>query len=163
MVISNHTDFQLPCNELFIHPAHKFIMQAAKEAVSRFTSNRNHSTEVDEVVGPAVTKETVKPHTHEERQEAVDREVHQHHYHTTVQPIAHQERLPEKHVHNQAPVEHREIRHEQHDRAKDSVAADLAAFKSSSTTAETTHSTSAAPTVTGEHVHHHGMSLSSSY
>ena len=87
-------------------------MQAAKDAVSKLTSRTGHRTDVDEVVNPAVTSETIKPHRHEETTEAVDREVHQHHYHTTVQPISHQETLPEKHTHNLMPQVTREFKHD---------------------------------------------------
>lgn len=131
-------------------------MQAAKDAVKNFTSKRGEDTVVDEVVHPSVTSETVKPHRHEETTQAIDREVHQHHYHTTVQPVQHEERLPEKHTHNLIPTEHRETHHEDPEQTKASVSAHLAQFKPSSTTHETTHSTAAAPQVTGEHVHHHG-------
>jgi len=130
-------------------------MQAAKEAISNFTSHKGHHTDVDETVRPAVTQEQVKPHRHEEITQAVDREVHQHHTHTTVQPIAHEETLPEKHTHNVIPTEHREIVHENPDQAESHVQAHLAQFQPSSTTQQTTHSVSAAPMVTGEHVHHH--------
>lgn len=87
-------------------------MEAARAAVSKFTQSRGHHTDVDEVVNPAVVSETIKPHRHEEVQEAVDREVHQHHYHTTVQPIAHQETLPEKHAHNLLPTVEKTFRHD---------------------------------------------------
>lgn len=133
-------------------------MQAAKEAISNFTSKKGHTTEVDETVRPAVTQEEVKPHRHEETTQAIDREVHQHHTHTTVQPISHQEQLPEKHTHNIIPTEHREVRHEDPEQSKSHVAAHLAQFKPSTTTHETTQSVAAAPEVTGEHVHHHGKS-----
>lgn len=50
-------------------------MEAAKAAVNKITGRTGHRTDVDEVVNPAVTSETVKPHRHEEATEAVDREV----------------------------------------------------------------------------------------
>ena len=134
-------------------------MQAAKQAISNFTSHRGHHTSVDETVQPAVTQEQVKPHRHEETTQAVDREVHQHHTHTTVQPIAHEEVLPEEHKHNVMPTEHREVVHENPEQVKAQTQAQLAQFQSSSTTQQTTQSVSAAPTVTGEHVHHHGKTL----
>jgi len=130
-------------------------MEAARAAVSKITSRKGHTTDVDEYVNPAVVSETVKPHRHEEVQEAVDREVHQDHYHTTVQPIAHKEHLPEKHTHNIIPQVHREIKHDNEAETKQRVARELGQFQNTSTTHQTTHSTQAAPTVTGEHVHHH--------
>ncbi|ETI28667.1 hypothetical protein G647_01118 [Cladophialophora carrionii CBS 160.54] len=130
-------------------------MEAARAAVQKLTGNRGHHTSVEETVVPAVTHEAVKPHRHEEVTQAVDREVHQHHYHTTVQPLTHQERLPEKHTHNILPAEHREFHHDDESATKERLAAEMANFKSHSTTHETVHTQAAAPTVTGEHVHHH--------
>ncbi len=130
-------------------------MEAAKAAVSKFTSKRGHHTSVEENVNPAITSETVKPHRHEEQTQAVDREVHQHHHHTTVQPLSHKEQLPEKHAHNVLPTEHREFHHDNEHDTKAKVAAELGRFKDSSTTHETHHTQAAAPSVTGEHVHHH--------
>jgi len=130
-------------------------MEAAKSAINKFTSNRGHHTTVEETVNPAVTRETVTPHRHEEATQAVDREVHQHHHHTTVQPLTHQEKLAEKHTHNVLPTEHREFRHDNEDETKQRLAADLGHFKDSSRVEQTHHTQAAAPTVTGEHVHHH--------
>ena len=71
-------------------------MDKAKAAFSSILGRSGyHDTTVDESVRPAVSEETVKPTRHEELTEAVDREVHQDHYHTTVQPIQHQEVKPE--------------------------------------------------------------------
>lgn len=130
-------------------------MEAAKAAVSKFTGNRGHQTSVEETVSPAVTHDAIKPHRHEESTQAIDREVHQHHYHTTVQPLSHQETLPEKHTHNLLPTEHREFHHDDEPSTKEKLAAELAQFKDHSVTHETHHTQAAAPSVTGEHVHHH--------
>ncbi|RMZ82735.1 hypothetical protein DV738_g1556, partial [Chaetothyriales sp. CBS 135597] len=135
-------------------------MEAAKAAINKITSGRGQqTTTVNEVVGPAVTQEQVKPQRHEEITQAVDREVHQDHYHTTVQPISHQETLPEKHTHKLLPTEHKQqvVQHEGNDAAtaKAKADAELAQFKDSSTVHETKHTQGMAPTVVGEHVHHH--------
>jgi hypothetical protein len=130
-------------------------MEAAKAAVAKITGSRGHHTSVEETVAPSVTHEAIKPHRHEEVTQAVDREVHQHHHHTTVQPLSHQERLPEKHTHNLLPTEHREYRHEDESKTKAKLAAEMANFKNDTTVHETHHTQAAAPTVTGERVHHH--------
>lgn len=75
---------------------------------------------------------------------------------TTVQPIAHKERLPEQHVHNVVPQVERSFVHGNAEEDRSRVAADLGQFRDTSTTVGTTHSAAAAPTVIGEHVHHHG-------
>lgn len=69
-------------------------MEKAKQAVSNFISrDGKHTTTVDEDVRKAVTDEHVRPHQHEDITTAVDKEVHQDHHHTTVQPINAKETL----------------------------------------------------------------------
>lgn len=131
-------------------------MESAKAAVSNLLRKAgHHDTTVDEIVQPAVTSETVKPTRHENVTQAVDREVHQDHYHTTVQPLQHQEVLPEKHVHNQVPVEEREFHHGNEAETSQRLAAEAAKFKDTTTTAATQQTQSDLPVATGEHVHHH--------
>jgi len=130
-------------------------MEKAKAAVANFTSRHGHTTDVEEVVRPAVVAEEVKPHRHEDVIQAVDREVHQHHHHTTVQPLKAREVLPEKHLHNVVPIEEREFHHENEEETRARLAREAAKFKDTTTVLETHHTQAAAPTVTGEHVHHH--------
>lgn len=92
----------------------------------------------------------------EEAQEAIDKEIHQHHYHTTVQPIADQQKLPEKHVSNILPQQERTFAHSNEAEEKARAARELAQFKSTTQVAPVTTTTSTAPAVTGEHIHHHG-------
>lgn len=69
-------------------------MQKAKQAVSNFISNDGkHTTTVDESVQKAVTNEEIRPHKHENVTGALDKEVHQDHHHTVVQPIKAEETL----------------------------------------------------------------------
>jgi len=130
-------------------------MDAARAAVSKFTSKMGHTTDVEETVRPAVVQEVIKPHRHEETVQAVDREVHQDHYHTTVQPIAHREVVPEVHKHNVAPVQRREFEHDDRDETHRRVSAELSGFKNTQVVQQVTSTQEIAPTVTGEHVHHH--------
>ncbi|KAK5197445.1 hypothetical protein LTR99_007815 [Exophiala xenobiotica] len=130
-------------------------MEAARAAVNKITGQRGHHTTVEESVGPAVTQETIKPMRHEEATQAIDREVHQHHYHTTVQPLQHQEKLPEKHTHNILPAEEREFHHDNARDTEQRLASEMAHFKDHRVVEQTRHTQAAAPTVTGEHVHHH--------
>lgn len=60
-----------------------------------------------ETFNPAVTKEVIIPKETEETTIAVDRELHQGHYQTRVQPIEDREVLEEEHRHNVLPVENR--------------------------------------------------------
>ena len=69
-------------------------MEKAKQAVANFISrDGNDTTTVHEDVREAKTEEHVRPHKHEEVTTAVDKETHQHHHHTSVQPVKAQETL----------------------------------------------------------------------
>jgi hypothetical protein len=92
---------------------------------------------------------------HENTQEAVDREVHQHHHHTTVQPVHDKEVLPEKHIHQAANTEHREFHHGNDSNIKERLATEAAQFKNTRTVGDVQHSTSMAPVAGSEHHHHH--------
>ncbi|KAK2040184.1 allergen [Colletotrichum somersetense] len=131
-------------------------MEKAKQAVSGFVSkDGHHKTTVHEDVNSAVTEEQIRPHRHEEITTAVDKEVHQDHHHTTIQPIKDQQTLPEKHIHNAVPVTHKTFNHEDSKETKHTLEREQAKFKDTSVTHDTTHTTSAAPVVAGERVHHH--------
>ena len=108
-----------------------------------------------ESVAGAVTHEQVKPTLHEETTEALDREVHQDHYHTTVQPVSHQEVQPEIHHHQMAGVQERETSSGDHHGIKQKAAETASQFQNRSETHDTKHTATAAPNVAGEHVHHH--------
>lgn len=63
-------------------------MEKAKKAVSNFLSqDGKHKTTVDEDVRKPITEEHVFPEQHEQITTAVDREVHQDHHQTVIQPI----------------------------------------------------------------------------
>lgn len=63
-------------------------MNRAKQAASEFLSkDGKHRTTIDEDYRKPVTEEHIQPHRHEEVLTAVDRDVHQDHHHTNVQPI----------------------------------------------------------------------------
>jgi len=131
-------------------------MDKAKAAVTSFLhKDGKNDTTVHETVNPAVQNEHITPVRHEEAQKAVDREIHQDHHHTSVQPITDREVLPEQHSHNIAPTEHREVKHGNDEHIRQKLAAEQAQFKNTREVGETQVSASAAPTVAGEHVHHH--------
>jgi hypothetical protein len=131
-------------------------MDKVKAALTDFTHRSgHHDTTVHEAVAPAVTHETIKPHQHEEINTAVDKEVHQDHYHRTVQPVKDREVLPETHTAKLGAVQHREFDHRDHDTVKRSLAQEQAQFRDERRVEGTTSSQSVAPTIGGEHVHHH--------
>jgi len=131
-------------------------MDKAKAAVSNFLSkDGKHETTVHETVNPAVQNEHITRTKHEEAQKVIDREVHQDHYHTSVQPIKDREVLPEQHSHNLVGTEHREVNHGNDEHVRQRLEAERAQFKSTKEIGETQHTSAAAPTLSGEHVHHH--------
>ncbi|KAL3426871.1 allergen [Phlyctema vagabunda] len=131
-------------------------MEKAKAAVSGFLSkDGKHDTTVHETINPAVQNEHVTKTKHENVTTAVDREVHQDHHHTSIQPIHDKEVLPEQHSHNLAGVEHRTIKHGNDDHVKQRLEAERAQFKNTREVGETQHTSAAAPSIAGEHVHHH--------
>lgn len=115
----------------------------------------HHDTTVHEKVAPAVTHETIQRHEHEDVQTAIDKEVHQDHYHTSVQPVHHQEQLKEQHHHNIIPVEHRQYEHDDAEKVKGRLAEEQAKFRDQQERVEGQHTSSVAPIVAGEHIHHH--------
>lgn len=69
-------------------------MEKAKQVVQNFiSSDGKHKTTVDRDTQPGITEEVVKPHQHENVTTAVDREVHQDHHQTIIQPIQAKETL----------------------------------------------------------------------
>lgn len=132
-------------------------MDKAKQAVNSFmTKAGHHDTTVHESVAPSVQKETVNEQKREEKQVVRDREVHQDHFHTSVQPVKDREILPEQHHHNLAGVEHRTHDHRNHSETKERLQNEGAQFRNESVRAPAHHTTSTAvPEVAGEHVHHH--------
>ncbi|EOA82178.1 uncharacterized protein SETTUDRAFT_23420 [Exserohilum turcica Et28A] len=131
-------------------------MDKAKAAITEFMSRSgHHDTTVHEAVAPAVHHEVVKPHVHEEVNTAIDKEVHQDHYHRTIQPVYDREVLPETHTAKLGAVQHREFDHRDADATKRALVQDQARFADERRVEETTHSQSVAPTIGGEHVHHH--------
>jgi hypothetical protein len=131
-------------------------MDKAKAAITDFMGRSgHHDTTVHEAVAPAVHHEVIKPHVHEEVNTAIDKEVHQDHYHRTVQPVLDREVLPEQHTAKLGAVQHREFDHRDADATKRALVDDQARFADERRIEETTHSQSVAPTIGGEHVHHH--------
>ncbi len=130
-------------------------MDKAKAAVSNFLSrDGKHETTVHETVNPAIENERVVRMEEENVQRAVDREVHQDHYHTSVQPIQHKEVLPESHTHSMVGVEEREFRHGNDEHVRQRLEAERAQFKGTREVGDVQHTASEAPTVAGEHIHH---------
>jgi len=132
-------------------------MDKAKNAVNSLMSKAgHHDTTVHESVAPHVQKETINEHRREEQQIVRDREIHQDHHHTTIQPVQDREVLPEQHHHQMGAADHHTHDHRNHTETKERLQQEGAQFKNESVRAPTAHTTSTtAPEVVGEHVHHH--------
>nr|POE87882.1 hypothetical protein CFP56_11111 [Quercus suber] len=111
-------------------------------------------TSMTEDVAPAVEHAKVTKQHETREQEVVDKERHQDHYHTTIQPLKDSEVLPEKHNAEIAETEHRNFDHD-HTDAKGSAEADRAGFASTTEKGQTFESTTQEPGKATEHVHHH--------
>lgn len=106
-------------------------------------------------MAPAVVNESVVKKRHEEATTAIDREIHQDHYHTSIQPVQDREVLPEQHIHKMAPVEKREQIHGNSEAVKARLEQERAQFQSSRSVAPVQETHSVAPVIAGEHIHHH--------
>jgi len=131
-------------------------MEAAKLAVKEFIKNDRHSdTEVREIVKPAITKERVIVENHEHTITAIDRELHQDHYQTRIQPIVDKQVLPEEHHHRAVPVAVKEHKHHKEAEIQRALETERAQFKSTREVLPTKHFVEGGETVVGEHHHHH--------
>lgn len=115
----------------------------------------HHDTTVHEKVAPAVVEEAVHRHRHEEAQTAIDREVHQDHFHTTVQPVKDHVVLPAQHDHKIVPVETREVAHGNKDAVQAALEQERQQFQNKRVQGGVKETHSVAPVIAGEHVHHH--------
>ena len=116
------------------------------------TSTTDADPNIDSEVAPAVEHTHIKKQHETREQTFVEKEKHQDHYHTTVQPLKDSEVLPEKHEHIQE-VEHRSTDHDDGTAVAKSKA-DQAGFESTSEEKQF-ESTTQEPTQVEEHVHHH--------
>ncbi|KAI1747201.1 hypothetical protein F4782DRAFT_521983 [Xylaria castorea] len=145
-------------------------MDAASTAFSKILNRGSSTTEEDQPspgssghedtasvtkeTAPAVEHETIRK-THEQREQKVlERERHQDHYKTTVQPLKEREVVPEKHQYEQANIQHKQINRDQGE-AKATHEHRQAQFTDTTKEAGTHSETIQEPTLTSERVHHH--------
>jgi hypothetical protein len=110
------------------------------------------TVDTDAEVAPAVEHTHAKKQHETREQTFVEKEKHQDHYHTTIQPLKDSEVLSGKHDHIQE-TEHRSINNDD-DAAKAKAEADRAGFESTSEQNKFEAKTQE-PTQEEEHVHHH--------
>ncbi|KAK4544352.1 hypothetical protein LTR36_004243 [Oleoguttula mirabilis] len=110
-------------------------------------------TTVEKDVAPAVEHEVRSAAHKEEETTVINKERHQDHYHTTIQPLKQTEILPEQHDYEEASKD-RKINRDTGN-AKAEAEAQLAQFKNTSEVGATTTVKSKEAVVGGEHIHHH--------
>lgn len=132
-------------------------MDAATSAVNKLLSGAGEKdTTVEREVAPAVEHETVKKEHETKEQTVIDRERHQHHYHTTVQPLKDQDVEATKHTHEQAATQERVIdKDTEGEQVKARVDAREGAFGDKTVEAATKETKTDEGAVVGENVHHH--------
>jgi len=130
--------------------------QDQQAAIHKFLSkDGEHDTTVHETVNAPITKEHVTRTQHEQATKVVDREIHQDHFHTSVQPVKDKEVLPTQHSHKTVGVEERDIDHSNGDSVNQRLAAEKAEFKNTREVGELQRTEGSGKTITGERVHHH--------
>jgi len=131
----------------------------SEERGSGSTSSRGNSggeaPSLDQRMAPAVEHETVQKQHEQREQTVIDKERHQDHYKTTVQPLKDREVMPEEHRYEQGDVEHRHFQHDRDQEAKRAHERKQSQFKDTLHEAGVDRKTTSEPALTSEHVHHH--------
>ncbi|KAI2632905.1 hypothetical protein GGS21DRAFT_147200 [Xylaria nigripes] len=125
------------------------------EAQEISPSGQTDTTSHQQTTARPVEHETIqRQHQHRE-QKVVDKERHQDHYKTTVQPLKEREVRPEQHSHEQADTRHEHHNHTRERDAKRMVHRQQAQFKDETREGGMAREVVREPTLTSEHVHHH--------
>ncbi|KAI0801637.1 hypothetical protein GGR55DRAFT_469564 [Xylaria sp. FL0064] len=136
----------------------KILHRGSKDdEVSPGSAGTKDTATIDRTTAEAVEHETVHKKHQQREQKVVDKERHQDHHKTTVQPLKEREVLPEEHVHEQADTRRHYVDHrDERDRdAKVMLERKQGQFKNTTEEAGTKSQTVYEPTLTSEHVHHH--------
>jgi len=131
-------------------------MDRAKDAISGFLHHNNkHDVTTEQTINAPVHHEHLQETRKEELTTAVDREVHESHYQTHVQPIVDKEVAPETHHHNIVPVEHREKHHGKDAEIEATLAQQAQEFQHTKEVLPTQETRADLGVIGGEHHHHH--------
>lgn len=107
---------------------------------------------------PAVEHEEVQREVREKEYTAVDRERHQEHYQTKVQPIQDREVLPEQHHHVEEASEEKVFNHGDNQEAEERLEAEaeeLGVHENTRVVAPTHTTQAKGEVIESEHIHHH--------
>lgn len=146
-VSKEHTDFVRD------QPGGKPAYNDVRNRVNPNVTTRD--TQVEEIVNPAVVKEKIRPTEKERTDVEFQRELHQDHYQTRVQPVVDREVLPEEHVHRTLPTEYRERRAGNKDEVDNLLNKERQEFKDSRTVLPGDKRTEEGRVVAEESRHHH--------
>ncbi|TGZ77960.1 hypothetical protein EX30DRAFT_398198 [Ascodesmis nigricans] len=131
-------------------------MNSIKNAAKDFLHRDGHNTtEASQDFRPAVTQNYIQPTSTSQQTTALDRETHQHHYQTRLQPVRDLVEREAEHVDNVLPVEERVVREGNPGVAEKKLAEERELFQPSTQTLPATHSTLPSTTQTATHTHHH--------
>lgn len=113
--------------------------------------SHENDTTIHKHVEPTVEHETLKPHEHEKVNTVLEKEIHQDHYHRTIQPVKDEKVLPTKHTFKENET-NREFDHRDDDAVKKSQQ-EGTQFHDERKIDQTTRTKEREPTQQGEHVH----------
>ncbi|KAF2965024.1 hypothetical protein GQX73_g8539 [Xylaria multiplex] len=131
------------------------ILHRGSKGDEKESPGNNETASVDRTTAEAVEHETVHKKHLQREQQVIDRERHQDHHKTVVQPLKERDVMPEEHRYEQADVQRRNMNHNNEKDAKIMLERKQAQFKNTSEEAGTRSKTVQEPTLTSEHVHHH--------
>ncbi|CAK4030453.1 Hypothetical predicted protein [Lecanosticta acicola] len=131
-------------------------MEQAKAAVADFMAKAgHHDTTVYERVAPAIYHETITREDHEDTQTVYDREIHQDHYHFTLQPVEDEEVTEDKVEFNMLPVDQKVFAHGDPSDVENAISQEAAKFTTEIVRVDGNKTSSTSPPIVGEHFHHH--------
>ncbi|KAJ8606784.1 hypothetical protein MRB53_040710 [Persea americana] len=135
-------------------------MDAAQTAINSLFSKKadakDDTATSDSTTAAPVTKEHVTKTQEEDVQKVIEKEKHQDHYHTTIQPLSDKETLPEEHKYKEAETQHKSVNKDDDAKLSQKLSEQKPKFEDSKTVGDTIKTkTMNEDQVAGEHVHHH--------
>ncbi|KAI0395149.1 hypothetical protein F5Y17DRAFT_217532 [Xylariaceae sp. FL0594] len=130
---------------------------SASASTTNTKSRTGEAPTLDQRTAPAVEHETVRKQHEQVEQTLIDRERHQDHYKTTVQPLQDREVMPEEHMYEQGETQRRTFQHDRDQEARLAHERKQAQFHDVSREAAggVERKTTRQPAQASEHVHHH--------
>ncbi|KAI3327096.1 hypothetical protein HD806DRAFT_531683 [Xylariaceae sp. AK1471] len=133
----------------------KFLHKGDRREDAPGNSKGEEAATVHRETAPPVEHETIRKQHEQREQTVINKERHQDHYKTTVQPLKDREVMPEEHHYEQAGVQNRHFDHDHENDAREMLARKQGQFQDTTREAGTQKKTTKEPAMTSEHVHHH--------